>query len=384
MKIVHICLACFYIEGYGYQENILPQFHKDMGNDVTIITTEFEYDRKNQKKLRTSLDYINDYGIRVRTVKQSKRYCYYSKFGDFPMLYTLLHEEKPNIIFVHGGQFISLKYVIKYCKRNKHVRFFIDQHGDYYNMNIKNIKNKIIQYFIYGRYMRKAVKYVDKFWGVTPWRSQYLHDVYKIPENKIGLLVMGGDDRYIDFENKENIRNSIRSKYNIDTESFLIVTGGKIEKEKNIHFLIQAFLESNITNIKLMVFGKVEESFKEIMDPLLKKTGIISVGWIASNEVYKYFLSADLGVFPGTHSVLWEQACSTGLPCIFKYWEGMTHVNVCKNVEFLYNDSVDEIKNKIIDLYNSKGKYEILKKNAKIAAKSFLYSEIAKKSIDVN
>ena len=111
---------------------------------------------------------------------------------------------------------------------------------------------------------------------------------------------------------------------------------------------------------------------------------IKSVEILFNNEVYKYFLSADLGVFPGTHSVLWEQACSTGLPCIFKYWEGMTHVNVCKNVEFLYNDSVDEIKNKIIDLYNSKGKYEILKKNAKIAAKSFLYSEIAKKSIDVN
>ena len=33
MKIVHLCLGCFYIDNYSYQENMLPKFHKerDMG-----------------------------------------------------------------------------------------------------------------------------------------------------------------------------------------------------------------------------------------------------------------------------------------------------------------------------------------------------------------
>lgn len=27
MKILHICLASFYIDNYSYQENLLPKFH---------------------------------------------------------------------------------------------------------------------------------------------------------------------------------------------------------------------------------------------------------------------------------------------------------------------------------------------------------------------
>ena len=37
MKIIHCCLAAFYIDNFSYQENILPKIHKLQGNDVFII-----------------------------------------------------------------------------------------------------------------------------------------------------------------------------------------------------------------------------------------------------------------------------------------------------------------------------------------------------------
>ncbi len=30
MKIVHMCLGCFYPDNYSYQENMLPKYHKEM------------------------------------------------------------------------------------------------------------------------------------------------------------------------------------------------------------------------------------------------------------------------------------------------------------------------------------------------------------------
>lgn len=45
MKVLHICLASFYIDNYSYQENLLPIYHKKMGYDVEIIASLFNFDK---------------------------------------------------------------------------------------------------------------------------------------------------------------------------------------------------------------------------------------------------------------------------------------------------------------------------------------------------
>ena len=39
MRITHLCLGCFFPDGYSYQENMLPKYHKLMGADVTVIAS---------------------------------------------------------------------------------------------------------------------------------------------------------------------------------------------------------------------------------------------------------------------------------------------------------------------------------------------------------
>ena len=65
MKIVHICLAAVYIEGFGYQENILPQCHRAMGYDVTVLTSDHVFDKNYTQKIREENDYVNPYGVHV-------------------------------------------------------------------------------------------------------------------------------------------------------------------------------------------------------------------------------------------------------------------------------------------------------------------------------
>ena len=44
MKILHLMLACFYIDKYSYQENYLPKYHKKQGHDVEIIASLFTFE----------------------------------------------------------------------------------------------------------------------------------------------------------------------------------------------------------------------------------------------------------------------------------------------------------------------------------------------------
>ena len=384
MKIVHICLAAVYIEGFGYQENILPQCHRAMGFEVTVLTSDTVFDRNYTQKIREDKDYINQYGIHVITLSRSKRYGYYSKFRDYANLYNELQKEKPSIIFVHGGQFVALKDVIDYCKSNSHVRLYIDQHGDYYNMRLDRWQDRFVQYWIYGFWMRKAIPYVDKFWGVTPWRCQYLNEVYGIPKEKIGLLVMGGDDTCIHYDEKKQIRTHIRKILSLKESDFVLITGGKIDRNKNIHVLMRAVAELNRNNLKLIVFGQPDKEMQSLIKELSKDMHIINIGWLDSTKVYDYFLASDLVVFPGTHSVLWEQACACGIPGIFKDWVGIRHVDVGGNAIFINGDDKNEIKNVVSKILDSPKMYKTMREVAeKKAIPYFSYKEISKRAIEI-
>ncbi len=382
MRIVHICLACFYVDGMGYQENILPKYHaKD--HEVLIVTSDFAFDASGNRIKKEKKAYDNEYGIPVRVLDESRRYGPYSKYKDYDGVYDTLCDWQPDIVFCHGGQFVALKDVLTYCRKHPQVKLFIDQHGDYYNMPVDTFRRRMGQRMIYGHWMRKAVRYCERFWGVTPWRCDYLRDIYGIPEEKIGLLPMGGDDEKIPFAKREAVSREIRERHGLSPDDFVIVTGGKIDAAKRIDALMKAVRAMDGTDIKLLVFGQPNDEMREEIERLAEDERICLAGWIPSDEAYRYFLAADLAVFPGTHSVLWEQACACGVPGVFRDWEGMHHVDVGGNAVFLKDDSADGIRTVLMDLYTHRDAVSAMKAVAlEKGIPTFSYRRIAARAID--
>lgn len=389
MRILHICGSCFYKEGMGYQENILPKMHFKQGFE-TYIMARAQVTYKNNGGKYAVENYINQDGIPVIIIdykqfnncKLLNKACRILKI--YANILSQLQSINPDIIFVHGGQFASLEVIRKYVKKRKNVKLYIDQHMDYYNEPKGSILMTIVNK-LFGFQMRRCVPYTNKYWGVTPWRCDYLRDVYKIPNNKIGLLVMGGDDDFIEIDNKTEIRNKIRKQYLVKDEDFCIISGGKIDRAKNIHLLLEAFSRIDSNQVKLFVFGNISQEMKDEIELYIHDERIIYLGWINSHEVYKYYLASDLAVFPGTHSVLWEQACACGLPGLYKNWPGMHHVDVGGNCRFLSSENTDEIKKCIEDIINDRNGYIKMKEVAEqIGEKVFSYKEISKRAIECN
>ena len=134
--------------------------------------------------------------------------------------------------------------------------------------------------------------------------------------------------------------------------------------------------------IKIIVFGSVTKDLQEQVNKRCIENKILYVGWVKSADSYKYFAAADLVVFPGRHSVFWEQVAGLGIPMICKYWEGTTHVDLGGNVEFLKEDSVSEIKEKIEELIDNREKYNQMKMIAEEKGMTvFSYREIAKSAL---
>ena len=133
--------------------------------------------------------------------------------------------------------------------------------------------------------------------------------------------------------------------------------------------------------VKLLVFGSISSDFESVIKEHLSNN-IILIGWIPADSVYEYFMAADLVFFPGSHSVLWEQACATKVPCVFKKIEYMDHVNNNGNSDFITRISVEAIRDKIEEL-NFTSKYFKMKENAESELTDiYLYSNIAQKSLE--
>ena len=139
----------------------------------------------------------------------------------------------------------------------------------------------------------------------------------------------------------------------------------------------------NTDHVKLLIFGNVKEDVKQEFDEILSESeNITYIGWIDADQVYNYFFASDLVFFPGQHSVLWEQACASKVPCVFEKWEGMEHVNNGGNSDFVSPVTVESLREKILELKYT-DKYAKMKQIAESDKTDiYLYSRIAEKSLE--
>lgn len=389
MKITHICLAGGYTEGLNYQENIIIKYQALDGHQVSLITTDHCYTEGVWGLCRTESDYINQYGVRVIRLPFAFKFPYQvnRQIGVFKGFEGALEELNPDTIFVHNMQFQDIRKVAAYKKRHEEVMIYADNHSDFSN-SARNWFTRNTLYRFWWKPCAKALEsYVEVFFGVMPSRVDFLKNIYKIAPEKTDILVMGADDESVVRAGRPEVRRRIREQYGVEPEDFLIMTGGKIDAFKTQTLLLmQAVKELQVQKkrIKLLIFGSVAEELKEQLLGLCDGEGINYIGWAKGEESYEYFASADLVVFPGRHSVYWEQVAAQGIPMLCKYWEGTTHVDIGGNVEFLMEDSVKAIKKKLIELLDDPEKYKEMKKVACSDKRhTFSYKMIARRSVGI-
>jgi 1,2-diacylglycerol 3-alpha-glucosyltransferase len=384
MKVLHCCLACFYIDNYGYQENILPKMHKIQGHDVKIIASTETYINNTTIGYVQAKSYLNNDGIHVVRLPYVKLipHVLVKKLRIYKNLLNEIELFKPDVIFLHDCQFLSIFEIIKYVKRNKNIKLYIDGHSDLINCAKTLISKYILHKIIYKYCVKSVEPFVTKFYGVLPARVEFFKSFYKINPKKVELLVLGFDDTVVDFNNRDKIREKIRNKLGLKKSDFLVITGGKIDSQKQIYTLVEAVSNFKDTNIKLVVFGSLSLEVQTEVRKYLNNKSINFIGWLATQEVYKYFFAADLGVFPGLHSVLWEQAVGCGLPCLFRRLDGFDHIDLGGNCRFLEDISVKSIQRNILKLYNNKNDLFVMQNIAKNnGRKHFSYYHIASRAI---
>lgn len=383
MRILHICVTGPYTDGFNYQENLLTKYQVKASHEVHILASEWQWGKNGKiEKYEGNQDYKNADGAIVHRLKINGKKDVFYRYKRFEHFYEEIEEIVPDVIFVHNLQFLDIDKIAKYARKHK-IKIYADNHADF--SNSARSKAAVLFYKIIWRHMAQIIEpYTTKFYGVLPARVDFLEKIYKLPEEKCELLVMGADDEEVKRAGTEENQKKVRESLNIPNGDFLIVTGGKIDEWKTQTLLLMEAVRSlKNENVKFLIFGPVSDAIREKFDQLYDEKLMRYVSWADTTAAYDYFAIADLVVFPGRHSIYWEQVAGQGKPMICKYWEGTTHIDMGGNVEFLKTDSAEEIKEKIRSLVNNDSKYNKMLMVANAKTKTvFSYASIAVASIE--
>lgn len=388
MRIAHICLANFYIDGFGYQENILPRIHRKMGHEVVIIASTETYVEKARLGYVAPSSYENEDGIIVHRLP----YAIWAprrlrpKIRAYEGLTAHLEAFKPDLIFLHGVQFWDILTVRNYALPRK-IPVHADSHTDYVNSARGFVSRRLLHGIFYRLLLKRADPAIRRYLPTLPVRGDFMREVYGTSPRKIDLLPFGFDDTAVAGIDRTAVRTEIRASLDIPAGDMVLVTGGKIDLRKNIHVLIERFTQlrrnGKLPGVHLLIFGKPTPEVEAILRQMSMDTHIHMTGWIPSSDIYGMFWAADLAIFPGTHSVLWEEAIGHGLGAVFHRWPGMEHLDLGGNARFIDDASPATLDTLLTGLAADDG--AAIRAMGKVAAREgpgiFSYSAIAVKAI---
>lgn len=381
MRIAHLCLSCFYIDGYSYQENILSKLNKLNGHEVLIIASTETFINNNSIGYLEPSEYLNSDNVQVVRLAYTKKlpHIIARKVRHYEGLKYQLEQFKPDIVYFHGLASYDIFVVAKYKEQNKGVKFILDSHEDQYNSGTNFISKYILHRLFYKTILKINRKHFDKVYCVSFESVNFVKSNYGL-DNELELMPLGGyvlnDDEYNFY------RKSFRDIYSINDSELVFFHSGKMDVSKRTIELMESFSEVENSGFRLIIAGSVSNEISNEFNSLLMKDSRINyLGWADSKKLMELMSACDVYLQPGTQSSSMQQ--SLCLRCAVALYPYPSH-------DFLLGNNYIKLRTKqdMIDMFKdiSNNKIDIndLRRDSYEIARELLdYNEQSKRYLEL-
>ncbi len=313
-------LCDFYNEALEYQENLLANYYVKHGHQVTIITSTYEsvFDYYSDRHDNATPERRYRHGGAL-IIKLRYRYNILNKLRAFTQIASILHQEAPDLIFVHDIM-LNLPECVRYVQRHPQCRMIMDYHADYSNSGKNSLSLKVLHGVFRKWFLDRARPYLARIFPIVPAGATFLHEIYDVPHSEMELLPLGADTDLVRQVRGTTSRHELRARFGIDSEDIVIFTGGKLTPSKRTEILLEAVGLVEGRTLHVIVVGDASDdhvNYKQDLHRLsVANPHVHMVGWLGRREIYEHLAMADLAVFPASQSILWQQAIAMGLPLI--------------------------------------------------------------------
>lgn len=309
MKIVHLCLSCFYIDGYAYQENELVRQHVLDGHDVVVIASTETYGADRQPNYLQPGNYIGAEGAKVIRLPYRNwlPHVLMRKLRMHPGVYRLLDKEKPDVILFHGLCGWELATVARYKKNHPAVKFYADSHEDFNNSARSFFSKYLLHAAFYRPILRGSLGAIEKVLCISKETIDFVRDFYGVSSEKIEFYPLGG--MIFDDDDYQSRRSRARHLYGIGEQEILLVQSGKMDKTKKVLEAVNSFSNIKDQRLRFVLAGHLHEDIAKDVNALIQADGRIQfVGWKSPDELRDLLCAADVYVQPGTQSATMQMS----------------------------------------------------------------------------
>lgn len=231
----------------------------------------------------------------------------------------------------------------------------------------------------------------------SPMNMQFAIDEKLCSKEKISVVGIGGttgvDLAKCDSFDHEKMKRILRNKYNIPQDAFLYGYVGRVNADKGINELIEAFtmLQKKYNDIYLVLVGMMDDTnpINHKNREIVKNNAhIITTGNVPPDQVYPYMAMFDILTHPtyreGFGKVL-QEAMGVGIPIITTNVPGPSEV-IENNVSGILIEvkSSKDLKEKMEYLYNNKDKRSFFAFNGRKRAEKYFNRPIMLNNILVD
>lgn len=378
MKIAHLCLSCFYFDGFSYQENVLPRQNIADGHETIIIASLESIDKNGKMIFLNEGSYLGSDGAMVYRIPYNKKIPkrIQHKVRSYQGLLDKLHEFKPDIIYFHGISAYELLTVKKYKMLNPNVKLIVDVHSDKNNSATNWISKYLLHKFFYRSVFKSIEPLIDKIFCCSLEAKDFAEEIYEADKKKTEFYPLGGE--CLSGQEYSQRRSETRSLLNIDDDKILLLQTGKINKKKKAIEALSVFSKFKSDKFIYLIIGAFEDNVEEQMNQLIAQDNRVRfLGWADSNQLKNYLCASDLYIQPGSQSATMQQSLCLRNPVLLDNVK--SHTVFVKENGWLINDT-NEI-NGILELIDQSP--EILSKMSEnsysIAIQLLSYKSLANK-----
>lgn len=309
MRILHLCLSNFYVDGFAYQENELVQQNVKDGHDVEVIASTEVIDTDGRLRFVEPGRYMGADGAIVERVPYRgfapKKIM--SKLRMHPGIGARISAFAPDVVLFHCACGWELNAVGRYVRDHPQVVFYVDSHEDFINSARNFVSKWLLHWAYYRPILRRNLRYVTKVLPVALSALEFMRDFYGVPAEKLELYPLGG---FVpDNSEYAALRKRGRAELGVSSDQILIVQSGKIDATKKLIEALEAFTAIADPALCFMIPGLVQPDVEARINALVASDPRIHLlGWKSPDELRMILAAADVYCQPGTQSATMQMS----------------------------------------------------------------------------
>mgnify|MGYP003135185223 CR=1 FL=1 len=317
MRILHLCLSCFYIDEAGYQENQLVRQHVEDGHEVLVIASTETFDGKGGLGYKEPGSYVGSDGAKVIRLAYTRwlPHKIARKLRIHHGVYALINDFNPEAILFHGCAGNEIVTAARYACDNPDVLLYVDSHEDRNNSARGFLSRNILHRLYYRNRFQRALPQIRKILCVNVEAMDFVSELYGVPKDRLEFFPLGG--KVLESVEILNRRTRTRAHHGLPDDAFVFVQSGKMTARKRLADSLDAFSRLEGDHLRFWIIGLLTADTKEDLSSWIEADArIIFLGWKSSDKLNDLLCAADAYVQPGTQSVTMQNALCCGCPVI--------------------------------------------------------------------